>query len=105
MQTVLFSHFSRNKVSNQIKIKEENISNASDIIIGGSKPVRAGRKKINVIRCYPAQDQTTSNQDNVQVKAEAIITEMDTADSLREKFPKASPFEFEFLMFLKGDRK
>lgn len=72
--------------------------------IGTSKPARANRKKVNAIQCDGTQNQTSPNQDQVRVKAEVMITDMDTIDSLREKFPKASPFEFEFMMFLRGKR-
>lgn len=94
------------EVSSPLNIKKEKVSIASDVIIGSSKPARANRKKVNAIQCDGTQNQTASNQDQaVQVKAEAMITAMDTIDSLREKFPKATAFEFEFLMFLKGSQQ
>lgn len=71
------------------------------MIIDCSKPARAQRKKRNSVKREDAQNQMTSNEDCVQVEAKMIITKMDTMDSLREKFPRANPFELEFLMFLK----
>lgn len=95
------------KVANQLNIKKENISSASDTIIGNCKPKRANRKRASPIQCDEPQNQTvtsTQGQEEVRVKVETLITEMDTMDSLREKFPKAGPFEFEYLMFLMGSR-
>lgn len=74
------------------------------MIIGNSKPTRANRKRVKPIVCDETQNQTATSdqgQDRIHVKVEAVITKMDTMDSLKQKFPKASPFEFEFLMFLK----
>lgn len=100
-QNLWFFLLLRIKVSSPANIKKEKISTASDVVIDNSKPARANRKEDNVIRCDGKQIQPTSNNDRVQVKAEAMITNMDTVASLHEKFPKASPFEFEFLLFLK----
>lgn len=89
-------------------MKKENINTAPDTIISNCKPKRAYRKKANAILCDETQNQSMTSdrvQDQVHVKAEALITQMDTIDSLREKFPKAGPFEFEFLMFLKGNQR
>lgn len=96
-----------NKVANHLNIKKENINTAADTIIGNCKPKRANRKRASPIQCDEPQNQMATpnqGQDELRVKVEAVITEMDTIDSLREKFPKAGPFEFEYLMFLKGKR-
>lgn len=94
-------NISKTKVSAHLEIKKENISTGSDVIIGSSKPTRAHRKKANPVNCDDTQNQTTPNQTCIDVKSDAVITKMDTVNSLREKFPKATPYEFEFLMFLK----
>lgn len=83
-------------VSSQLNNKKEKTSTAS---------ARPNRKNATVIRCDGTQKETTSNKDPVHVRAEAIVTKMDTIDSLREKFPKASPYEFEFLVFLTGNQE
>lgn len=94
------------EVVNHLNIKKENITDA-DTIIGNFKPKRANRKRASPTQCdEPQNEMATSDQTQVQVrvKIEAVITEMDTIDTLREKFPKAGPYEFEYLMFLKGSR-
>lgn len=65
--------------------------------------IRPQRNKRNKMQAQDEQDPANTNQMEVKSKMEHMITETDTVDSLREKFPNVGPFELEFLLFLKGN--
>lgn len=84
-------------VPEQVKVEEEKL----DFVNWVSKEA----KSPNIM------ERTLTNTDDVPLATTddlaAIlqpeeITKNDTIDTLRRKFPKASPFEFEFLLFLKN---
>lgn len=85
-----------------VRIKNEKIDNVPLEVMNSTKTKRALRNKTNTIQSDDGQDQTKTIKDADQVKQEPIITKNDTEDSLRQRFPNASPYEFEFLMFLQA---
>lgn len=84
-----------------IKVKEEKIEIASIEVINSNNTQRVLRNKTNTIQTNG--DDSNVMDDNEKAKMENAITQNDTVDSLRQKFPNVNPFEFEFLMFLKAN--
>lgn len=76
------------------------------IVDDSKKPLRTKRKRGSSAKSTSAntQNEATSDLDSDKPAPKVIITELDDMDSLRSKFPRASPFELEFMMFLRATR-
>lgn len=84
-----------------IKVKQEKLEIAAIEVISTNNTQRVLRNRTNTIKTNG--DDCNVTDDNEEAKMENAITKNDTADSLREKFPNVNPYEFEFLMFLRGN--
>lgn len=91
-----------------VEVKEERIeivpidwTQVSDEELSLAEVKKVLQKKTNTIKPPIGLEETKAEQNDVPINENPPITKDDTVDSLRERFPHASPFEFQYLLFLK----
>lgn len=94
-------------VFEQVQIKSEQLERVTPIEdMSCNQNDMALRNETSIIQTnFEQKLQTTQEQDfknTVRLNAERMITTNDTTASLQQKFPNATPFEFEFLLFLRS---